>query len=103
MDRNTRRLVQKIRELESLFRAYGIDHWADWLAEDSELISTGDLEGISHLLSAYGGMGSMADVYITSKAGHPIDDKDAPKVNSSLAALRSRIFKLATQIIKEHS
>lgn len=102
MDKDTSTLIHKIRELESLFRSYGIDHWADWLTEDLELISAGDLEGISHLLSAYGGMGSMSDVFITSKAGDPIDEKDTSRVNSRVNSLMSNIYTLATQILKDH-
>jgi hypothetical protein len=98
MDRETTLLVHKIRELESLFRSYAIDHWADWLEQVARLISSDDLEGIDHLLSAYGGMGSMSDVFISRQAGDPVEARDTSRVNSEVRALRSSIYELATSI-----
>ena len=98
MDKQTTLLLHKIRQLESMFRSYGVDDWADWLDQDAKSISSGFPEGIDHLLSAYGGMGSMSDVFISAQAGHPIKHRDTSRVNAEVSALRSSIYDLATAI-----
>ena len=42
-------------------RGLGHDHWANWMAESSQLLQRGSFSGIAHLLGAYGGMGSFND------------------------------------------
>ena len=99
MDEQTTQLVRQTRQLVSVFRSYGINEWAEWLDRDADLIEAGNLEaGIEHLLSAYGGMGSMSDVFISRQAGDSIDDKDTSRVNSEVRALRSSIYELAITI-----
>ena len=98
MDKQTTLLLHKIRQLESMFRSYGVDDWADWLDQDAKSIFSGCPEGIDHLLSVYGGMGSMSDVFISAQAGHPIKHRDTSRVNAEVSALRSSIYDLATAI-----
>jgi hypothetical protein len=51
-------LVQASERLRTL----GYERWANWLQRDRELIEAGDLFGVTHLLSAFGGMGSINDL-----------------------------------------
>jgi hypothetical protein len=44
-----------------LLRDSGPEHWATWLEKDARLIRQKDLYGVEHVLSAYGGMGSLND------------------------------------------
>jgi hypothetical protein len=102
MDSDTSKLLNLLVELEELFRASGVDHWADWLKKDIDLISRGDFAGVSHLLSAYGGMGSMTDVYITPEAGYSITDEEVSQLNYRLSNLMSEIFSFATKMQREY-
>ena len=44
--------------LRSLNHAY----WADWVTESVRRLRSSDFSGITHLLNAYGGMGSINDL-----------------------------------------
>lgn len=49
-----------------LLGSCGQTHWRDWVAKD---LQEWDAKGsVSHHLSAYGGMGSLNDVYLTAEA-----------------------------------
>lgn len=102
MESDTSKLINLLVELEELFRSNGVNHWADWLKKDIDLISSGDFEGVSHLLSAYGGMGSITDVYITPEAGYLITDAEVAQLNDRLSNLMSEIFSFATKIHREY-
>jgi hypothetical protein len=62
-------LVQKLREAEKVLRAYHESRWADWLASDADRIHRLDFYGVEHLLSAFGGMGSLNDVVLQHRDG----------------------------------
>ncbi|CAG4891988.1 DUF6966 domain-containing protein [Paraburkholderia gardini] len=57
-------LAHMLDQAEALLRSYGQVRWAEWLAKDARLIRSLDGYGIEHLLSAYGGMGSLNDVVL---------------------------------------
>jgi hypothetical protein len=52
-------LAQMLDQAEALLRSYGQVRWAEWLTKDERLIRSLDGYGLEHLLSAYGGMGSL--------------------------------------------
>ncbi len=99
MDRDTALLLEQVRKLESILRAAGVEHWADWLAEDARRITAGDLNGIRHLLSGFGGMGSLSDVYFSDHPGCA-ENEDLNDLNERVDALRSDIYELATRILR---
>jgi hypothetical protein len=67
---------------------------------DVRRLSEGDLSGITHLLSAYGGMGSLSDVVITDDTGDSRAQEKVARINDHIDALRSSIYTLAKRIIK---
>lgn len=88
-----------LREAEKLLRLYGQIHWADWLAKDARLILLHDGYGVEHLLSAYGGMGSLNDVVLQRTSDEtgvlvPHDD------NERFDELRCEIYDLARRLNK---
>ncbi|KAH0444371.1 DUF6966 domain-containing protein [Paraburkholderia fungorum] len=92
-------LTEMLREAEALLRSYGQVHWADWLAKDARLIRLHDGFGVEHLLSAYGGMGSLNDVVLQRIGGGasvlvPHDD------NERFDELRCEIYELAKRLNK---
>jgi hypothetical protein len=52
-------LVLILNQLIDLLKGVGESHWSAWLRTDAELIRSNNLSGVQHLLSAYGGMGSL--------------------------------------------
>lgn len=63
------KLAELLDEAEALLRQHQIQHWADWLARDAQLIRNKDFYGIEHLRSAFGGMGSLNDLNLAVR--HP--------------------------------
>ena len=62
MDHDVESLTTMLDEAESLLRKHGIPHWAEWFSKDAKLIRNHDFHGVGHLLSAFGGMGSLNDL-----------------------------------------
>ena len=61
MDVEIEALARELDEAASLFQKHALAHWANWLRKDSALMRKGDFYGVEHLLSAFGGMGSIGD------------------------------------------
>lgn len=101
MGPKTTALISALAELSSLLRQHDEEHWASWIESDLRRIGAGDFLGITHLLSAYGGMGSFNDLVIHPGNGHKVDSADIGRVNASLSSLRSRAWNLATEISRE--
>lgn len=55
------RLCELLDRAAEGLRAQNEERWARWLAGDARLIREGDARGLEHFLSAFGGMGSLAD------------------------------------------
>lgn len=91
-------LADMLREAETLLRSCDQIHWADWLTKDARRIRLHDGIGVEHLLSAYGGMGSLNDVVLqrTSGAGVEIPHDD----NERFDELRREIYDLAKRLNK---
>lgn len=92
-------LVQKLREAEKLLRAHNKSRWADWLASDADRIHRLDFYGLEHLLSAFGGMGSLNDLVLQYQDGAvlhvPLTE------NEQFSALRQEIYSLASKLKSE--
>jgi predicted sugar kinase len=80
-------LLPALDDAARLLREHGHAHWAQWLDSARDWIANGDLHGVTHLLSAFGGMGSLGDVMLA--------DADA---NERLRALTGSLYELAAAI-----
>ncbi len=90
-------LIDVVEEAESILRKHEMIGWADWLSTDVKCLRNGDTDSIRHLLSAFGGMGSLNDV-VLAKANPDLTSK--PIVlpdNDRLSFLLSEIHRLALQ------
>ena len=96
----TRALIEVLTGLRDLLRQHGIEHWAEWIEIDRDRLQRGDFSGIDHLLSAFGGMGSINDVVLRS-ATTPVSLGKKELANEVLQGLLSRAFDLANQISRE--
>lgn len=94
-------LAANLEEAEALLRKHQISHWADWLKKDIRLIRNLDFYGIEHLLSAFGGMGSLNDLGLAERS------KENPKMLAPSAddqrfqSLLNSIHSLATKLARE--
>jgi hypothetical protein len=94
-------LCEKLRETSALLLGAGDAHWAQWMDKSLARIEQGDLSGVGHLLSAYGGMGSFNDLILASANGHSVDDAEHRTVNERLDVLRTEMYELARKIQHE--
>ena len=94
-------LIETLGALASFLRRHGETHWASWLESDVERLRAGDLGGVTHFLSAYGGMGSFTDLVLHPANGHRVEIADVARVDAALSDLRSRAWRLADQLSRE--
>lgn len=101
MGPKTTELVELMTELDELLARFGRDHWSKWVREDMARIKNSDSAGVQHFLSAFGGMGSLNDVYLCPANCDRIKEDQVEKVNGDLSSLLSRCWELATAIAHE--
>lgn len=80
-------LAKIIQEAADLLISVGEKHWGYWLEKDAELIRQSNFRGVEHILSAFGGMGSINDLVIHPINGHSVTEAMAPAVNDKLESL----------------
>ncbi|MEU4164836.1 hypothetical protein [Actinoplanes sp. NPDC026670] len=78
-------LLNALESTEERLRQLGDHHWADWLRSDHILITRGDTYGLEHLKQAFGGMGSINDLY-------PSDDGDIGKALGEIYGLAAQLL-----------
>lgn len=90
-------LCKMLDEACELLVRVGETHWAKWLSDCSKKIRNNEQDGWSHLIRAYGGMGSFSGLVILPENEHNVMSGDSKDVNTSLDALRSSIYALALE------
>jgi hypothetical protein len=63
-------LIPALDEAIEILSAAGEEHWQRWLEEGRSMVLAGDPNGTTHLLRAFGGMGSFNDLVLTPDNGH---------------------------------
>jgi hypothetical protein len=94
----TSQLEATLEEILQILGSHGEQHWYDWLSGDLALIRAGDLNGVDHLLSAYGRMGSFTDLWLCPENGHRIEKSAVTAINEILERLSSQAWSLARGI-----
>src|SRR5882762_2607692 len=84
--------------LIDLLRQHGQDRWGNWLARDAAQIEGGERFGLDHLISAFGGMGSLNDVILEPRTRDDVGTGDLTGVNEQLHELLGQISAAATRI-----
>jgi hypothetical protein len=100
MGPKTKKLLLVLEEAIDLLKHHDVTHWEDWLEKDKQRIAKADFYGVEHLLSAFGGIGSLNDLYICKENGHRIEEDQVPSVNDKLIQLTSEIYSIAEEIRK---
>jgi Domain of unknown function (DUF6966) len=98
--KNPDQLARAIDEITALLRRFGEQNWSERLSYDANLIRAGDFYGVERFLSAFGGMGSLNDLVISTSNHHAIPASWESDVNSTLAALVSRAYAIAIELAR---
>lgn len=96
-------LATLLEEAEDLLRKHDISHWADWLGKDARLIRGLDFYGVEHLLSAFGGMGSLNDLDLAKPSKNNPSILVASSDDARFHALLSEIHARATRLRREEN
>jgi len=91
-------LIALLRETVELLEAANERGWAFRLRGDLERLEDDDGSGLDHLLSAYGGMGSLNDLYLCAMNGHKVRDAEAKTLNARLNELTSEMWQVAKEL-----
>jgi hypothetical protein len=94
-------LVDTLAKLSALLRFYGEVGWASWVEGDLDRIRQGDLSGVSHLLSAYYGVGNFSELVLDHDKGRRAEAASISRANDILSNLRSHAWELAGAIAAE--
>ncbi|SRR5258707_11255836 len=84
-------LDQAVVRLRSLHQ----ERWANWLERDRNLIASGDFFGVTHLLSAFGGSGSISDLLFPVQGGAEF------RRDTELDVLLNRVYSVADELRRE--
>ena len=94
-DRRYKELLAKLDQLVTLLTRCDVSDWVDWLTRARESLAHSDAQGLDHLRSAFGGMGSLNDLVIHPMNGHTVDAGSIDRLNDELTRLRSDVYRLA--------
>jgi hypothetical protein len=92
------RLVDALDDLARFLSAHREPRWAEWVMKDAEWVRRGDGYGVTHFLSAFGGMGSITDLWVDQVDGKTLTRAEVVTANATLATLRERAFQLANRL-----
>ena len=92
------RLLENVAAVRDLLQRVGDDHWGGRMATVYAELGALDEYGLTRLLGAYGGMGSLNDLVIHPVNGHSIPKDEVDLVNGSLDALRTALYADATAL-----
>ena len=85
----------------NLLRSVGEAKWSNWLSTDEQRIRQLDFYGIEHLLSAFGGMGSINDLVLHPINGHKIEISEISATNERFQELKGQFYDLAWKLKHE--
>ncbi|MBN3494743.1 DUF6966 domain-containing protein [Vibrio neptunius] len=91
MGPKTKELIDVLDRLIQMLDGDGQEHWCDWMSQARNWLLESDFYGVEKVLLAYGGMGSLNDVYLSQ----------ITRQNEVFSELRTRAWELATDIKHE--
>jgi len=101
MDPTVARLADALDELAVFLASNSEPGWASWVSDDVARIRRGDGRGVTHFLSAFGGMGNLTDVTFHPTNGNALDIKDAEAPQRRFDELRRVAFDLASSLRRD--
>jgi hypothetical protein len=100
MGSKTKELITVLQSLIDLLQRDNETHWSKWMRVSKSRIEASDFSGITHLLGAYGGMGSFNDLILgqNMQRGKIVWKDNQTELNEELSRLRNEAWELATYI-----
>jgi len=100
MGAKTKELVAVLQSLIDVLDRDNQTHWSKWMRVSKSRIEVSDFSGVTHLLGAYGGMGSFNDLMLgqSIQRGKIVWKENQAELNEELSRLRSEAWELATYI-----
>jgi hypothetical protein len=92
-------LLEVLDELVAILELHGDQHWSQWIRDDASELRRGNLGGVRHFLTAYGGMGSLNDRYLCTQNGDRITEAETVSINARLSQARSKAWSLARAVL----
>lgn len=93
-------LIAALDEIVELLRKHEVTGWADWLAKDAQLLRDTDFSGVEHLMSAFGGMGSLWDFGLAERSVNNPEYLVTSQDDALLESLRTKINSLGVKLLK---
>ena len=88
-------LADALEDLSTLLRRYGEIDWASKIDDDIYFVRKSDPYGARRFLTYFGGMGSLNDVILCGRNGHPVAPAEEAELNARLEAALGRAHRLA--------
>lgn len=101
MDSEVQALAQSLEIASDFLLKHGVPGWASWLANDAKLLRSGEYYGVEHILSAFGGMGSLNDLVLCPANGHQILDAEVDRANDELQTMLGDISGRARKLARK--
>jgi len=100
MDLDAIRLADTLDALAAFLLRNNAPYWADWISSDAMRIRGGDFYALPHLLSAFGGMGSLNDLEFSPINGNATE-RDAFALNREFQNLSQVAYTQATALYRD--
>jgi hypothetical protein len=98
------KLAGLVEKWASLLRRYhGENHWVIWLENDVRYLRNSDFYGVEHLISAFGGMGSITDFSLLPDSGSWLARTRGRFINRRYARLVNQVYVLADRLRREET
>lgn len=98
------RLMRNLDRAIELYHRFRVTPWEEWLRTARTGIAAGDAHGLTYMLSAYGGMGSISDLHIQGP-GHPVTEAEGNPATDRheeiIAAISEDVRALITLIVPD--
>lgn len=91
-------LLDVLSHLAALLEKHGEHWWSKVVREDPQQLRSGYSYALDHLLSAFGGMGSLSDLVLHPINGHDVSEANIEVSNEQLAALLERVWSEASEL-----
>ena len=102
LDPDVTKLADLVEKWANLLKRYGANNdWVEWLEKDVRYLRNSDFYGVEHLLSAFGGMGSITDFSLISESGSLLSRSRARFINRRYSRLVTQVHELADRLRRE--